>query len=321
MPIPEPTSEGTLSFRGWETWYRVTGDLDESRAAGKAPLVVLHGGPGVPHDYTLRIAAIATQGRAVVHYDQLGCGRSTHLPDKGADFWGVPLFLDELDNLLSGLGIASRYAVLGQSWGGMLAAEHAVRQPAGLQALVIANSPASMQLWLAEANRLREDLPADVQATLLRHEAAGTTDSAEYRTAEEVFYDRHVCRVVPNPPEVTASFAALADDPTVYHTMNGPSEFHVIGTMKDWSVIDRLNRISAPTLLVNGAYDEATPACVQPFADHIPDVRWEVFADSSHLPHVEEEARYLQVVGDFLDSCDPGQHVTAALEPASLKGT
>ena len=304
MSVPEPTSESTLDFRGWQTWYRVTGDLDASTAAGKAPLVVLHGGPGVPHDYTLRIAGIAAQDRAVVHYDQLGCGRSTHLREKGADFWTVDLFLDELDNLLEGLGIASSYAVLGQSWGGMLAAEHAVRQPAGLQALVIANSPASMELWLAEANRLREDLPAEVQDTLLRHEQAGTTDSAEYEAAEKVFYDRHVCRVVPNPPEVAASFGALAEDPTVYHTMNGPSEFHVIGTMKAWSVIDRLDQITAPTLLINGCHDEATPACVQPFADNIPDVRWEVFEDSSHLPHVEEEERYLQVVGAFLDSCD-----------------
>lgn len=301
MPLPAASVEAVLDFRGWQTWYRVTGDLATST---KTPLVVLHGGPGVPHDYTLRIAGIAAQGRAVIHYDQLGCGRSTHLPDKGADFWDVQLFLDELDNVLAGLGIADSYALLGQSWGGMLAAEHAVRRPAGLRALVIANSPASMELWLSEANRLRELLPPDVQETLLRHEQAGTTTSEEYRAAEQVFYDRHVCRVVPNPPEVVASFAALEEDPTVYHTMNGPSEFHVIGTMKHWSVIDQLDQVIAPTLLVNGAHDEATPACVQPFADKIPGAVWEVFADSSHLPHVEEEERYLQVVGAFLDQHD-----------------
>ena len=286
MPIPESSRQGTMDFRGWQSWFRVTG------------------GPGVPHDYTLRIAGVAERGRAVIHYDQLGCGRSTHLPDQDADFWTVSLFLDELDNLLEGLGIASSYTLLGQSWGGMLAAEHAVRRPAGLRALVIANSPASMALWLAEANRLREQLPAQVQAALLQHEQAGTTDSAEYLAAEKVFYDRHVCRVVPNPPDVVASFEALAQDPTVYHTMNGPSEFHVVGTLKSWSVIDRLHAITAPTLVINGRHDEATTACVQPFADHIPDVRWEVFEDSSHLPHVEEEERYLQVVGEFLDTCD-----------------
>ena len=311
MSIAAATTEGTVPFRGHQTWYRVTGDLAASTAAGKVPLVVLHGGPGVPHDYTLRIAGLAAGGRAVVHYDQLGCGRSTHLPEAGADFWNVQLFLDELDNLLDGLGIRDSYDVLGQSWGGMLAAEHAVLRPAGLRALVIANSPASMELWLAEANRLRAELPADVQDALLRNEQAGTTDSQEYLDAEKVFYDRHVCRVVPNPPEVVASFEALAQDPTVYHSMNGPSEFHVIGTMKDWTVIDRLDQVVAPTLLVNGRYDEATPACVQPFADRIPDVRWEVFEESSHLPQVEEEERYLQVVGAFLDTYDSRATATA----------
>jgi L-proline amide hydrolase len=304
VPIPEPSSESTLDFREWKTWYRITGDLPATISAGKAPLVVLHGGPGATHDYTLSIAGIAEQGRAVIHYDQLGCGRSTHLPERGADFWTVQLFLDELDNLLEGLGIADNYAVLGQSWGGMLGAEHAIRQPAGLNCLVIADSPASMDLWVSEANRLREDLPRDVQNTLLRHEAAGTTDSKEYADAEAVFYSRHVCRMVPNPPEVTASFDAIAADPTVYHTMNGPSEFHVIGSLRNWSVVDEVKNIAVPTLLINGAYDEATPATVQPFADAIPDVRWETFAESSHMPHVEEEERYLSVVGAFLDEHD-----------------
>jgi L-proline amide hydrolase len=84
--------------------------------------------------------------------------------------------------------------------------------------------------------------------------------------------------------------------------MNGPSEFHVIGTLRDWSVVDRVSSITAPTLLVSGAHDEATPATMQPFMDGIPDVRWEIFAESSHMPHVEEEDRFLSVVGEFLQS-------------------
>ncbi len=290
-------AEGTAAFRGWRTWYRVTGAI----GSGKAPLVVLHGGPGVPHDYLLRLAALAERGRAVVHYDQIGAGRSTRLPDRGADFWQVGLFLDELDNLLRHLGIDGRYHLLGQSWGGMLAAEHAVRQPPGLRSLVVANSPASMALWVHEAERLRALLPAPVQAVLRQHEADGTTGSDEYQGAVRVFYDRHVCRI-PWPPEVAASFAALADDPTVYHLMNGPSEFHCIGTIRDWSIIDRLDRIQVPTLLVSGRHDEATPVVVQPFVDRVVDVRWRIFEASSHMPHVEEAEAFLAEVGDFLDA-------------------
>ena len=291
--------EGKAGFHGFETWYRVTGDL----ASSPAPVVVVHGGPGCTHDYVDSFSDLARDGRAVVHYDQLGNGRSTHLRHHGAEFWTVDLFLAELDNLLSHLGIAERYHLIGQSWGGMLGAEHAVRRPAGLQSLVIADSPASMALWVAEANRLRLELPADIQDALLRHEAAGSTAHPEYETATRAFYARHVCRLDPWPEEVTRTFEAMASDPTVYATMNGPNEFHVVGTLRSWSIVDRLPRVVAPTLLISGRYDEATQATVQPFADLIPDVRWTVFEHSSHMPHVEERALCMDVVGRFL-----GQH-------------
>ncbi|MDE1172807.1 MAG: proline iminopeptidase-family hydrolase [Parvibaculaceae bacterium] len=292
------THEGFADFQGYKTWYRVTGDL----ASGKLPLVVVHGGPGCTHDYVDSLKDIAAaSGRAVIHYDQIGNGKSTHLRDKGADFWTVPFFLAELENLLIHLGINDGYHLYGQSWGGMLGSEHAVLQPAGLKGLIIANSPASMITWVKEANRLRLDLPADVQATLLEHEQAETTDSPEYKAATEVFNNRHVCRIVPNPPEVARTFAAIEDDPTVYGTMNGPNEFHVIGTMKNWTVEARAHLIKAKTLLISGRYDEATPACVQPFADNIPDVRWIIFEHSSHMPHVEEKEACLDAVVKFLD--------------------
>ncbi|MDQ6611654.1 MAG: proline iminopeptidase-family hydrolase [Gemmatimonadota bacterium] len=291
------TTSATVPFGPWHTWYRITGDL----ASGLTPLVAAHGGPGCTHDYLLTIADIAQSGRPVIHYDQLGNGHSTHLRDKGADFWTVDLFLDELDNLLAHLGIADRYHLLGQSWGGMLGAEHALRRPNGLRSLIIADSPASMQLWLEAAAVLRAELPRDVQDTLTRHEADGTTESAEYIDAMNVFYARHVCRVVPHPPELARTFQAMADDPTVYHTMNGPSEFHVIGTLKTWSVVDRVHDINVPTLLISGRWDEAAPSTVQPFADNIPDVEWHVFENSSHVPHIEERDAYMEVVNRFLD--------------------
>jgi L-proline amide hydrolase len=296
-------TEGYADFRGHRTWYRVTGELTTGPTADKAPLVVVHGGPGCTHDYLDSLAELAGTGRAVVHYDQLGNGRSTHLRDRGADFWTVELFRAELANLIDHLGIAGRYHVLGQSWGGMLSAEHAVTRPTGLRSLVIADSPASMRQWLAAANALRERLPADVQAALLRHEEAGTTDSEEYAEATRVFYDRHVCRI-PWPDEVARTFAAMDEDPTVYHTMNGPSEFHVVGTLKDWTIVDRLDRVAVPTFLVSGRYDEATPEVVRPYADGIADVRWQVFENSSHMPHVEEKDAFLAAVAAFLDQHD-----------------
>lgn len=294
---PVEVQESNLQFRDYRTWYRITGSLDSPLL----PLVVAHGGPGCTHDYVDSFKDIAAlDGRPVIHYDQLGNGNSTRLPQKGADFWTVALFLDELDALLTHLGIAERYAFLGQSWGGMLGAEHAVRRPEGLKALVIANSPANMHTWVSEANRLRHELPADVQATLLKHEEAGTINDPEYIAASRVFYDRHVCRVSPWPPEVARTFAIMEEDNTVYRNMNGPTEFHVIGTMKDWTIEDRLPQIMAPTLLISGRHDEATPEVVRPFVERVPGCRWVVFEQSSHMPHVEEKTLCLATVSDFL---------------------
>src|SRR4051812_27495440 len=165
------TREGTVAFQlGAETvqtWYRITGELGGD---APAPLIVLHGGPGAAHDYLLSLTDLASDGRAVVHYDQLGNGRSTHFPERGPDFWTVELFVRELHNLVDALGIHDRHHVLGQSWGGSLAQEYESAAPPGLRSLVLADTAASFPDFVTEANSLRADLPPEVEAILRRHE-------------------------------------------------------------------------------------------------------------------------------------------------------
>ena len=290
-----------MDWEGGWTWYRVEGDLGMS---GPAPLVILHGGPGAAHDYLEPVADLArTAGRPCVLYDQLGCGRSQHLPEAPADFWTVELFLRELAALVEHLGIAGRHHILGQSWGGMLGMECALEHPPGLRSLVVANSPASIELWLSEANRLRTLLPSDVQDTLTSHEAADTTASEAYEQAVMKFYERHVCRV-PFPDVLKRTFAQLAEDPTVYHTMNGPSEFHVIGTLRGWDITPRLAEIRVPVLVISGEHDEATPTVVRPLVAALPDARWELIDGASHCTHLEQPERFLELVETFLSAHD-----------------
>ncbi len=294
------SAEGRAKFGEYETWYRVTGDLN----AGKPPLFLLHGGPGAGHNYIDSYKLLARDGRAVIHYDQLGCGNSTLLPDKGGDFWTPQLFVDELDNLVDHLGHRNGFHVLGQSWGGMLAAEYGVRVPKGLKSLTIANSPASMELWVSEAMRQRKEMPQDIQDTLNKYEKLGDYASPEYQKATMWVYERHVCRVVPFPPEVTATFDQVARNPTVYNVMNGPNEFFVVGTLRTWNIIPELHKINVPTYIISGHFDEATRACVQPYKDNIKGSTWYIFPQSSHMPHVEEKQDCMNRVGAFLSAND-----------------
>ncbi len=291
-----PSETGYAPFEGHKTWYRVVGDL----AAGPAPLVTLHGGPGATHDYLLAMTDLAAGGRAVVFYDQTGNGNSTHFPGRGAEFYTVDLFARELANLVAYLGIGERYHVLGQSWGGMLAQEHAITRPPGLRSAVLSNTAASFGGFAVEANALRAYLPAEVEATLRRHEAAGTTDDPEYAAACDVFYHRYLCRLDEWPAEVVRSFALMDADPTVYHTTNGPSEFYIIGSFKDWSALDRLPLINAPVLVISGRHDEATPRLQRELMAGIAGAEQVICEESSHMPFWEERDAYMAAVGEFL---------------------
>lgn len=290
-----PVTEGHIAFKGYQTWYRIVGEKEEP---GKLPLLALHGGPGAAHDYLESLDAMAQTGRRVIYYDQLGCGRSS-IPEKKPELWTVALYVEEVDAIRAALGL-KRIHLLGQSWGGMLAMEYMLTQPKGVASVTIASSPASMKQWVAEANRLRHLLPPEVEAALDKHEAEDTTKHPDYIAATRVFYDRHVCRV-PYPPYVQASFDWIDKSPEVYNTMNGPNEFHVVGTLKDWDIIDRLPEIKGPTLVTSGKYDEATPLIAGTVYSGIPSARWVTFDNSSHMAHVEEAERYMQVLTAWLE--------------------
>ncbi len=120
------SSEGKIPFKGYETWYRVYG---EAEAPGKLPLLCLHGGPGAAHDYLESLSAMANTGRRVIFYDQLGCSRSS-IPESRPEMWTVDLYIEEVNAVRAALGL-DHVHVLGQSWGGMLAMEYALTQPAG----------------------------------------------------------------------------------------------------------------------------------------------------------------------------------------------
>src|SRR5215216_2835652 len=211
--------EGFILFRGYKTWYRIAGEQEHE---GKLPLLCLHGGPGMAHDYLETLEAIAVTGRQVIFYDQLGCGNSDHPHD--STLWEIGLCAEEVDAIRTSLGLENIH-LLGQSWGGFLAQEYMLTKPGGVKSLILANTAASTARWIAEANILRAQLPGEVQQILKKHEDAATTEHPDYVAATEVYYRRHLCRLTPWPDCLERTFDQLAQEPEVYNTMWGPNEF------------------------------------------------------------------------------------------------
>ncbi len=284
--------EGFIPVDGYRVWYRVVGGGAQRE---HTPLLTLHGGPGVPHDYITDMAALASASRRVIFYDQLGCGRSDQ-PNNPA-LWTIERSVAEIGTVRRALGL-DKVHLWGQSFGGLFALEYALSQPPGLASLILASSTSSIPLWIAEANRLRQALPPEVQAALLRHEQAGTLDDPEYLQATTVFYDRHVIRLKPIPPHVQR---AMDQTGQVYYTMNGPTEFSVIGTIKDWDRTNRLSEIHVSTLITSGRYDESTPLLNEVLHKGIAGSEWVIFEHSSHMAHVEERELYLATVKAFIE--------------------
>jgi proline-specific peptidase len=120
------------------------------------------------------------------------------------------------------------------------------------------------------------------------------------------FYRRHVCRLDPWPDCLVRSFTGLREHPEVYLTMQGPNEFVITGTLKDWDITDRLPEIGVRTLITAGRHDEFTPRQAEALHRGIPGSELVTFEESSHMQFAEEPERYREVVAAFLERVERG---------------
>jgi len=288
-------SSGFVPVDGYRLFYRSFGPVKA------APTILgLHGGPGASHDYLLPLADLAAHGYRVVLFDQLGCGRS-EVPDDHSLFT-LEHHVRETEEVRRILDLG-RVHLLGSSYGGLLALAVALARPEQLRSLTTVGGLASVPLTRQEMARLRAALPPEVQATLDRCEAAGTTSSPAYAAAAMEFYRRHVCRLSPWPPELTRSLELALSHP-VYPLMNGPSEFTITGTIREIDLSSQLHQIHLPTLVLGGRYDEVTPRVAEQIRNGIPGARGVTFLESAHVPFWEERGRFMSVVADFLRGVD-----------------
>ena len=287
--------EAMIEVPDGRVWYRSIGE-------GGVPLLCLHGGPGMTHNYIDPLEDLADR-RQVIFYDQLGCGRSDKPDD--TSLFTVPHFVRELEAVRGALEL-ERFHLFGSSWGGMLAMQYLLDyKPASVVALLMAGSPASMPRWVKGCQELLAELPAEVREVIESHEAQGFTACPEYLAAVAVFYQRHLCRLRPWPTGLERTFGEMSQ--VVYETMNGPSEFTVTGRIRDWDIFDRLEEITVPALVMGGRYDEIREDQLLDIHAGIAGSELVIFEHSGHTPFHDERELFMSTVNEFLDRVEHPQ--------------
>lgn len=284
-------AEYIVDVPGGRVWTGIYGD------GNSTPLLVLHGGPGMPSYYLEPVTGLADE-RPVILYDQLGCGRSDR-PDN-TSLWTASRAVAEVEAVRQGLGLG-RVHVLGHSWGGFLALAHAQQHPESIASLVLSSPLVSVAGWMDDAEELVSQLPGDLRATIAEHERQQTYGDPTYVEATQEFYQRFFCTLDPWPDALERTFRDLGEGP--YNTMWGPSEFTQTGNLRGADLTETLPDLRVPSLWIGGSQDEVSPIRLEGFAQQASG-QVEVFEGGSHCVHLEQTERYLAVVREFLRAVD-----------------
>lgn len=285
---------GYINVAGGRIWYRCN---HSRQATSLPPVIVIHGGPGGTHNSLLPCLQLS-HARSVIFYDQLGSGHSERPEDLA--LWQLDRFTDEIDAIRTELGLDECHLLAG-SWGGSVALNYASRQPKGLKSVVLSGPLVQTKRWMADNNAHRAALPADIQATLLKHEAKGEYTHPDYEAAVRFFYERHLCRLLPWPEFMSTGGGA---NEALYQYMWGPTEFLCTGTLEDLDLTPLLPKMATPTLFVAGEYDEGTPAACADFAAMMPNAEAFMVPNASHKPFIESPDVFFTKVEAFLQQYD-----------------
>jgi proline iminopeptidase len=283
---------GYVNVIGGKVYYKM---IDRSGGAGRTPLIVVHGGPGVPHQYLASLEALADE-RPIIFYDQLGCGKSDR--PEGDQLWIPRRFAREIGAIREELGINECF-ILADSWGAIPTTEYLLTMPRGVKGVVLSSPILSGPRYVADANHLLDQLPRDVANTIRKHEHAGTTDSREYRDAYREFYKRHVYRRGGQPKELSDALASMGADS--YRVMHGPNEINLSGTLRDYDRTSDLWQIKQPVLITAGKYDEVTPETAAYYSGKLNNAKLVIFKRSAHMPIFEEREKFIETVREFLE--------------------
>ena len=295
--IPIQTSAGEF-----KVWTKRVGNNPTMK------VLLLHGGPGATHEYFEAFDSYFPNAEIeYYYYDQLESAYSDQPND--SSLWSVDRYVDEVEQVRIALGLNSdNFYLLGSSWGGILCMEYALKYQQNLKGLIVSNMMASIPDYITYANDvLGPQLPSDVLKEIRALEAKG--DYSNPRYSELIFanyYPEHVLRMPLKewPDPVNRAFAHI--NPDLYVTMQGPSEFGVVGDakLKNWDIKGKLSNISTPTLTIGGTYDTMDPKHMEWIASEVQNGQYLHCPNGSHLAMYDDADTYFKGLIEFIKSVD-----------------
>ena len=297
--IPIVTPKGTFNV-----WTKRVGNNP------KIKVLLLHGGPGMTHEiYECFDGYFPQEGIEYYYYDQLGSYYSDQPDD--LSLWDTARFVEEVEQVRKALGLNSdNFYLFGQSWGGILAMEYALKYQENLKGLIISNMVPSIPDYMEYSDTvLAPKMDPDVLAEIMTYENAEDYGNERYlELVVNHYYTEHVIRMPLEewPNSIQRGFKHL--NPKVYVTMQGPSEFGVKGdaTLKNWDVKDRLKTIKTPTLSIGSTYDTMDPKQMEWLANEVQNGRFHLCPNGSHLSQYDDQTNFFSGLIQFIKDVNEG---------------
>lgn len=273
---------------------------------GAIKVLLLHGGPAMTHEYMECFESFFPKANIEFYeYDQLGSYYSDQPDD--SSLWTTARFVEEVEQVRKGLGLdKDHFYLLGNSWGGILAMEYALKYQDNLKGLIISNMVASIPRYEQYNKKLRSEMRKSLVDSMEAFEQIGNYQDPVYlNMVQKEYYDQHICRIVPNPDPVLRSFKHV--NSTVYVMMQGQSEFKTGGRLLHWDRWNDLQNIHVPTLMVGAKYDTMNPEEMEEMSKLVQHGRYLYCPEGSHLAMWDDQQHYYPGIIEFLYDVQEGK--------------
>lgn len=270
-------------------------------------ILLLHGGPAMTHEYMECFESFfPREGFEFYEYDQLGSYYSDQ--PKDSSLWTIDRFVEEVEQVRQAIGADStNFYVLGNSWGGILAMEYALKYQQHLKGLLVANMMASApEYGKYAADVLSKQMDPAVLAEIRAIEAKA--DFANPRYMELLiphFYQEHLCRLKEWPDGFNRTMKHANSE--IYVMMQGPSEFGIAGRLAQWDIKNRLKEIKVPTLMVGAKHDTMDPKAMEEQSKLVQKGRYLYCPNGSHLAMWDDQQVFMNGVIQFIKDVDEGK--------------